>query len=107
MDEDGWEIYESVDFQKEYPEFQNQFEKLVSTKGSRWNGISSTKRKLYVLSNIENVSNGIIKIIVIFISHSTICLIKLLRKIPYLNEVNLDNKAIIANLGPVPEQEPH
>ena len=106
MDEDGWEVYESVDFQKEYPNFENQFEKLVSTKGNRWKGISSTKRKLYVLSDVENVPNGILK------NYRDLYqpfnnMLKLLRKIPYLDEVNLDNKAIIANLGPVPEQEPH
>ena len=106
MDEDGWKIYKSVDFQKEYPDFENQMNKSISMKGSRWKGISSTKRKLYVLSNVENVSNGIMKNYC-DLNQPFSNMLKLLRKIPYLDEVNLDNTAIIANLGPVPELEPH
>ena len=30
-----------------------------------------------------------------------------LRKIPYLEEVQLDNMALLANIGIVKEQEPH
>ena len=32
---------------------------------------------------------------------------KYLRKIPYLEEVEMDNQAILSNMGPLKEQEPH
>ena len=106
MNEDGWEVYEGVDFLNKYPLFHKQLDKLNSSKSKHWKGISSTKRKLYVLSDIENVTNGVMNKYRDLYQPFT-DLLKLLRKVPYLDEVNMDNKAILSNFGYVPEQDPH
>ena len=108
MNIDGWEVYNGIDFNSDkHRGFYDDLSELLAKK-QNWNGISSTKRKMYKLyPSVECVMNGVMaKLRKLYKAFDEI-LEKKLRKIPYLAEVQLDSMAILANFGSVLEQEPH
>ena len=108
MNIDGWEVYNGIDLNSDkHRGFYDDLSELLAKK-QNWNGISSTKRKMYMLyPSVECVMNGVMaKLRKLYNAFDEI-LEKKLRKIPYLAEVQLDSMAIIANFGSILEQEPH
>jgi hypothetical protein len=104
---DGWEVYEGINFSSHnLKQHSEDLDKLIGME-SIWKGISSTKRKIYVLFSIDSIENKVLFDLRKLYNAFDDLLLKRLRKIPYLDEVELENKAIIANLGYVHEQEPH
>ena len=108
MNIDGWEVYNGVDFNSDKNKgFYNDLDELLAKK-QNWNGISSTKRKMYMLyPSVECVRNGVMSKLRKLYNVFNEILEKKLRKIPYLSEVQLDSMAILSNFGSVLEQEPH
>ena len=108
MNIDGWEVYNGVDFNSDKNKgFYNDLNELLAKK-QNWNGISSTKRKMYMLyPSVECVRNGVMSKLRKLYNVFNEILEKKLRKIPYLSEVQLDSMAILSNFGSVLEQEPH
>ena len=105
MNLDGWEIYEGINITStKFQNFNEELEVLFSK--SNWSGISSTKRKIYTLSSVDNISNKVIELRKLYNAFEEMH-VKRLQKIPYLSEVELVNKVILANFGALQEQEPH
>ena len=105
---DGWEVYVGIDFTSDFvKEFSNQLDSLVCKHGQRFKGISGTKRKILELSCLDSLQNkSISKMNHLYRAFETILNDKL-KKISYLEEVEMDNKAILMNIGAVNEQIPH
>ena len=107
MNLDGWEVYQGINFNREFlKNHSSDLYQLIESKNKDWKGISSTNRKIFIISDVSTVNN-------IFKSNRSLYnafndILKLrLRKIPYLEEVKMDKMAILANTGKVDEQEPH
>ena len=70
-------------------------------------GPSSTPRKIHVLHTLECYESGLMqKLRSLYVAYEHL-VIKKLRKIPYLEEVEAYYKAILANFDPVEDQVPH
>ena len=107
MNEDGWEVYEGINFKRNYlKNHSKELNEIISNKKSHWKGISSTNRKMMVLSDLESL-NHVFKNFRSLYNAFDQMLSTRLRKIPYLEEVRLDSMALLANIGYVQEQEPH
>ena len=106
---DGWVVFEGINFNSHnLKQHSKDLDVLIGMK-SIWKGISSTKRKIYILSSINSLGNKVLFELRKLYKAFDNLLSKRLRKISYLDEVELENKAIIANMMGyyVQEQEPH
>ena len=106
MNRDGWEIYEGINFNGDFLKDHSNDLNTVIDKKAFWNGISSTNRKMMILSDVDRVNDVFKKYRSLYNAFDQILNTRL-RKIPYLDEVRLDNMALLANIGYVSEQEPH
>ena len=108
MNLDGWEVYEGINFNSnELKGHSNEMMNLITDSPKNWFGISSTNRKMIVISSLEvMVSNIRVKYPLLYRAFKNL-LENFLRRIPYLEEVEMDNQAILANMGQLEEQEPH
>ena len=108
MINDGWEVYHGIDFTTDYvSDFTNQMNTLVSKHKHKFNGISGSKRRMLELSSLDSLQNkSISKLNHLYRGYETI-LRKRLMKISYLEEVEMDNKAVLFNAAAVCEQVPH
>ena len=108
MNDDGWEIYEGINFHdREMKQYKKHLNTLLVKKKNNWNGISSTDRKIYVLSTLECHNDGVMANLRCLYRAFEYLLMKKLRKIPYLEEVDAYYRAILANFGHVEDQNPH
>ena len=106
MNQDGWEIYKGVDFNC-IPTYTTHLETLFSQRHKHFKGISSSQRKTHILSSLECYQSGVTqKMSSIYVAYEHL-LLKKLRKIPYLVEVEMYYKSILANFGHVGEQNEH
>ena len=108
MIRDGWEIYHGISFNCDYLcNFSNQITTLISSHANKFKGISGSRRRVLEISSLESLQNKIIsKMNNLYCTYEKILKEKL-RNIPYLEEVEMDNKAILFNNGPLNEQLPH
>ena len=105
---DGWEVYNGIDFiAMNNEKFSSDLNELLVTSNKKFNGISSTNRKIIVLSSLDSMIDKNIRHLKKLQLAFHELLSKNLRKIHYLQEVQLDSLSIIANFGEVQEQEPH
>ena len=80
---------------------------LVSKHKLKFKGISGSKRRMLELSSLDSLQNkSISKLNHLYRGYETI-LRKRLMKISYLEEVEMDNKAVLFNAAAVCEQVPH
>ena len=57
MNDDGWEIYEGINFHdRDMKQYNKHLKTLIVDKKKNWNGISSTPRKIYVFYQHLNVT---------------------------------------------------
>lgn len=108
MNQHGWEIYEGIDFHdSKLKHYHKDLDTLLTERKKDWNGISSTPRKIHVLHTLECYESGLMqKLRSLYVAYEHL-VIKKLRKIPYLEEVEAYYKAILANFDPVEDQVPH
>ena len=108
MNLDGWEVYKGINFKgNNLKNHASDLQNLIVKLPKRWSGISSTNRKMIVLSSLDVISSNIPTDYQSLYRAFNILLNDYLRKIPYLEEVEMDNQAILANMGYVNEQQPH
>ena len=107
MNNDGWEVYEGINFKSDNMKSHSaELNHLIDNKQKHWKGISSTNRKMIILSNVERLNDAFKQNRTLYNAFDELLNMRL-RKIPYLEEVQLDNMALFANIGIVKEQEPH
>ena len=107
MNLDGWEVYEGINFNRDFlRNYSKDLNHVILSKTKEWKGISSTNRKMFVLSDVSTLTNVFKKNRSLYNAFDDILRLRL-RKIPYLEEVQMEKMIILANLGPVAEQEPH
>lgn len=108
MNQDGWEVYKGIDFHhSKLKHYSTNLNYLLNEKKKDWNGISSSQRKIHVLHTLECYESGLMeKLRSLYIAFDQL-LEKKLRKIPYLIEVEMYYKAMLANFAQVEDQVPH
>ena len=108
MEKYGWEIYEGINFRRnQIPKFKSEMNEIINSFPHYWEGISSTNRKIIKLSELHCVED--VKLQKLKTIHKMFdnILWKKLRKISYMEDVELDYKALISNFDTVMEQTPH
>ena len=109
----GWEVYEGINLNSsDEVDLLNKELEFITTDSTHlsqmWNGIGGTRRKILKISDLDAEKKNVL--------HSTYDNItkfydkveeELLSKIPYLANVNLETKSVIANFGLVHAQLPH
>ena len=108
MIDDGWEVYQGIDYNSnDLNGFKDELDVLLKDHHSKFNGIASTNRKIIILSSLECLMNPKICKLRLLYQAFSILHSKVLKKISYLEEVILDYKAVLSNIGQVEEQQPH
>ena len=106
MNQDGWEIYNGIDFSR-LPTYTSDLNMLLSKRYKHFKGISGSQRKTHVLTTLECYESGIMeKATSIYTAYENL-LVKKLQKIPYLVEVEMYYKSLLANFDHVGEQNQH
>ena len=108
MNLDGWEVYEGINFKiSDLKNHSYELKNFITQTSKKWSGISSTNRKMIILSSLEVMTSTIREKYPSIYRAFKHLLNERLRKIPYLEEVEMDNQVILANIGDVQEQQPH
>ena len=108
MNLDGWEIYDGINFHdNKLKKHSMDLNKLLTEKKKDWKGISSSQRKIYVLHTLECYESGLMQKMKSLYTAFDFLLLKKLRKVPYLEEVEMYYKAMLANFSPIDDQVPH
>ena len=108
MIDDGWEVYHGIDYNSiDLNGFKDELDILLKDHHSKFNGIASTNRKIIILSSLECLMNQKICNLRVLYQAFSILHSKVLKKVSYLEEVILDYKAVLSNIGQVEEQQPH
>ena len=108
MNCDGWEVYCGINFEcSQLRSFSKDINELVCNHSKKFNGISNTNRKIYDISSLDAFQSKSIRKLSSLSMAFDILLFEKLRKIPYLEEVSMDKKTVLCNLGVCYEQVPH
>ena len=108
MEKYGWELHEGINIRADQiPKFKSEMNEIINSFPHYWEGISSTNRKIIKLSELHCVQD--VKLQKLKTIHKMFdnILWKKLRKISYMEDVELDYKALISNFDTVMEQKPH
>ena len=108
MTEFGWEVYRGVEFDnRKIKKFKNDCNKLIKLHGSKFNKINQTERSSYDMATLESQMNKSISSLRSIYQTFNDMQHSFLRKIPYLDEVELHRKLVLCNMAYVEEQIPH
>ena len=109
INDDGWEIYKGMQFSSpQLRKFQDDLPILTSKHYTKFSGITNQKnRRSYNISSLDATLNNSISSLRSLHKSFQVLQYDFLRKIPYLDEVDIHKQIILCNMGKVYEQIPH